>query len=95
MQLQVQLPLCYPGFQKRNLKNWLFVVLEDRVENREKSSKAYDAIIDRQRYMNDKPEKIIILKIFSLKKVKTVLSAWLELNEMVENTINKAQDMIV
>ena len=41
--------------------------------------------------MKDKPENIIILSSFQLKKVRIVLSAWLDLNEMVENIIKKAQ----
>ena len=47
------------------------VVLEEQVEKREKASKAYDDILDWQRYMKDKPENIIILSSFQLKKVKT------------------------
>ena len=43
--------------------------------------------------MKDKPKNIIILNNFQLKKVRTVLHSWLDLNEMVEETIKKAQAM--
>ena len=69
------------------------VVLEDHMEKREKVSKAYDDIVDWQRYMKHKPENIIIVNSFQLKKVRTVLCSWLDLNEMVEETIKKAQAM--
>ena len=71
----------------------MVVVLEDHVEKREKASKAYDEIVDWKRYMKDKPENIIILSSLQLKNVRTVLRSWLDLNEMVEDTIKKAQTM--
>ena len=40
--------------------------------------------------MKDKLEGITILSIFQLKKVRSVLRAWLDLNEMIEDTIQKA-----
>ena len=43
--------------------------------------------------MKDKPENIIILSSFQLKKVRKVLCAWLDLNEMVEETTKKEQAM--
>ena len=67
------------------------IVLEDHVEKREKDLKAYDDIVDWKRYMKDKPENIIILSNFQLKKVRVVLRAWLDINEMVDETIKKAQ----
>ena len=69
----------------------MVIVHEYHVENREKASKALDEIVDWQRYRKDKPENIIILSSFQLKKVRTVLCAWLDLNEMVDETIKKAQ----
>ena len=69
----------------------MVVVHEHHVEKREKASKALDEIVDWQRYRKDKPENIIILSSFQLKKVKAVLCAWLDLNEMVDETIKKAQ----
>ena len=66
------------------------VVLEDQVEKREQASKYPDSILDWKRYMNDKPKNIIVLNSFKLKKVRTVLSAFLDLNEMVENNIKRA-----
>ena len=69
------------------------VVLQDLVAKRERASKDYDDILDWQRYMKDKSENIIILSIFSAEKVRTVLTAWIDLNYMVENTIKKAQDV--
>ena len=68
----------------------MYVFLEDQVEKRDQASKSYDAIVYWKRYMKYKPENIIILSSFQLKKVKTILTAWLDLNEMVENTIKKA-----
>ena len=73
-----------------SFRNMSFI-LEDQVAKREQASKAYDDILDWKRYMKDKPENIIILSSFQLKKVRTVLHAWLDLNEMVEDTIKKAQ----
>ena len=73
----------------------MVVVLEDHVEKREKNSKAFDEIVDWQTSMKDKPENIIILSNFQLKKVKIVLRAWLDLNEMVDETIKKAQAVCV
>ena len=43
--------------------------------------------------MKDKLENIIILSRFQLKKVRTILHSWLDLNDMVEETIKKAQAM--
>ena len=43
------------------------------------------------RYRTVKPENIIILSSSQLKKVITVLFSWLDLNEMVDETIKKAQ----
>ena len=43
--------------------------------------------------MKDKPENIIILSSFQLKKVRIVLHAWHDLNEMIEETIKKEQAM--
>ena len=71
----------------------MFVVLEEQVEKREQASKAYDDILDWQRYMKDKPKNITILSSFQLKKVRTVLQAWLNLNEMIEDTIKNEQAM--
>ena len=65
------------------------VVLEEQVEKREQASKAYDAILDWQRYMKDKPENITILSSFQLKKVRTVLRDWLNLNDMIKDTLKK------
>ena len=41
--------------------------------------------------MKDGPENITILNSFQLKKVRTVLPAWLDLNEMIDDTIKKSQ----
>ena len=65
------------------------IVLEEQVEKREKSSKAYDGILDCQRYMKEKLENITILSSYQLKNVRTILQAWLNLNEMIDDTIKK------
>ena len=49
------------------------ITLEEQTCKRQQASKAYDAILDWQRYMKDKPENITILGSFQLKKVRTVL----------------------
>ena len=67
-----------------------FVTLETQTANREQYSKAYDAIVDWRRYMKDKPEGITILSSFQLKNVRTVLCAWLDLNEMIEESFQKS-----
>ena len=59
------------------------VNLENQVAKREQASKAYDDILDWKRYMKDKLENITILNSFQLKKVRTVLCACLDLNEMI------------
>ena len=41
--------------------------------------------------MKDRPKGITILSNFLLKKVRIVLRSWLDLNEMIEDTIKKAQ----
>ena len=41
--------------------------------------------------MKDRPENITILNSFQLKKVRTALRAWIDLNEMIDDTIKKAQ----
>ena len=58
---------------------------------REQASKAYDDILDWKRYMKDRLENITILSSFQLNKVIIVLHAWLDLNEMIDDTIKKAQ----
>ena len=51
------------------------VTLEEQEAKREQASKAYDDIVDWQRYMKDRLENITILNNFQLKKVRTVLRA--------------------
>ena len=48
----------------------MVIVHEDHMEKREKASKALDEIVDWKRYRKDKPENIIILSSFQLKKVR-------------------------
>ena len=67
-----------------------FVTVEEQAANREQASKSYADILDQQRYMKDRLELITIIRNFQLKKVRTILRAWLDLNEMVEDTIQKA-----
>ena len=67
------------------------VTLEEHVAKREQASKAYDDLLYWQRYMKDRPEDITILSSFQLKKFGTVLCACLDLNEMIEDTIQKEQ----
>ena len=43
--------------------------------------------------MKDRPEGITILSIFQLKKVRIILGVWIDLNEMIEDSINKAQEI--
>ena len=71
----------------------MYVTIEEQEDKREQASKAYDDTLDRKRYMKDRPQNITILSSFQMKKVRIVLHAQLELNEMIEDTIQKAQDM--
>ena len=71
----------------------IFVVLEGQVAKREKDSKAYDDILGWKKYMKDKLENIILLSNFQLKKVRTVLRAWFDLNEIIEYSMKKAQEI--
>ena len=57
----------------------MYVTLKEQEQNREQASKAYDDILDQQRYMNDRPNNISILSSFHFKNVSTVLHAWLDL----------------
>ena len=41
--------------------------------------------------MKDNPENITILSSFQLKKVKTILHDWEDLNETIDQAIKKAQ----
>ena len=43
--------------------------------------------------MKDKPENITILSSFQLKKVRTILHAWEDLNETIREAIKKVQDI--
>ena len=43
--------------------------------------------------MKDKPEGITTLSSFQLKKIRIVMRAWLDLNEMIEESIQKAQEI--
>ena len=43
--------------------------------------------------MKDRPEGITILNSFQLKKVKTILRAWPDSNEMIEYSIKKTQEI--
>ena len=65
------------------------VTLEEHAAKREQASKAYDDILGWQKYMKDRPEDITILSSFQLKKIRTALRAWLELNEMIGEKIKK------
>ena len=67
------------------------VVLEDLVEKSQQASKAYDEVIDWKRYMKDKIDNITILTNFQFKKIRTILRAWEDLDEMVIEAIKKAQ----
>ena len=77
----------YVSFEKMSF------TLETQTTNREQYSKDYDAIVDWQRYIKYIPEGITILSSFQLKKVRTILCAWLDLNEMIEDSIKKAQEI--
>ena len=67
------------------------VVLEDLVEKRQQDSKAYDEVTDWKRYMKDKPDNVTFLTNFHIKKVKTILRAWEDLDETIVEAIKKAQ----
>ena len=66
------------------------VVLEDLVEKRQQASKAYDEVIDWQRYMKDKLDNATILTNFQLKRIRTILRAWKDLYELVAEAIKKS-----
>ena len=65
------------------------VTLEDQVDRREKYSKAYDEVVYWKRYMKDRPENITILSSFQLKKDRTILRDWEDLNETIGEAIKK------
>ena len=47
--------------------------------------------MDWKMYMKDKPDNITILRNFQLKKIRTILRAWEDLDETVAEAIKKAQ----
>ena len=51
-------------FETHTVFDKMSVVLEDLVEKRKQDSKAFDEVVDWQRYMKDKPENIIFLTKF-------------------------------
>ena len=67
------------------------VTLEEQTTKTQQAYKSYDDILDWKRYMKYMTEGITILNSFQLKKVRTVLHAWLDLNEIIEDTIQKSQ----
>ena len=71
----------------------MYVVLEDLVEKRQQASKAYDEVADWKRYMKDKPYNVTLLTNFQLKRIRTILRAWEDLDETVAESIKKAHDI--
>ena len=69
------------------------VTLKDQVDRREEAFKAYDDVVDWQRYMKDRPKNITILSSYQLKKVRTILRPWEDLNETIGEAIKKAQSI--
>ena len=67
------------------------VVLEDLIEKRQQASKAYDEVIDWQRYLKDKPDNITLLTTFQFKRDRTILRAWEDLDDIVSKAIKKAK----
>ena len=67
------------------------IVLEDLVEKRQQALKAYDEVVDWQRFMKYKPDNVTFLTNFHLKRIKVILRAWEDLDEIVAEAINKAQ----
>ena len=59
------------------------VVLEDLVEKRQQASKAYDKVIDWQRYMKDKPDNVTLFTNLQLKNVRIILRAEEDLDETI------------
>ena len=48
-------------------------------------------MVDSQRYMKEKPNKVTSLTNFQLKRIRTILRAWEDLYEIVVEAIKKAQ----
>ena len=67
------------------------VVLEELVEKRQQTLKAYDEVTDWKRYMKDKPHNVTFLTNFQLKRIRTILRASEDLDETVAEYIKKAQ----
>ena len=78
-------------FETRVAFRKMSATLEEQTAKREQNSKAYDDILDWKWYMKDRLENITILSSFQLNKVIIVLHAWLDLNEMIDDTIKKDQ----
>ena len=69
----------------------MYVTLEEQTDKRHQDYKAYEDIVDWNMYIKDQLEDITILINFQLKKVRAVLRAWIDLNEMITDTIQKAR----
>ena len=69
----------------------MYVVLEDLIEKRQQTSKAYDEVTDWKRYMKERPYNITLLTPFQFKKARTILRAWEDLDDTVAESIKKAR----
>ena len=78
-------------FETHMVFDKMFVVLEDLVEKRQQALKAYDEVVDWQRYMKHKPYNVTFITSFQVKRIRVILRAWEDLNETVAEAIKKAQ----
>ena len=62
-------------FETHMVFDKMYVVLEDLVEKRQQASKAYDEVVDWQRYMKDKPDNVTLLTNFQFKRTRIILRA--------------------
>ena len=67
------------------------VVLEYLVEKRQQASNAYDEVVDWKKHTKYKPDNVTLLTNLQLKMIKTILRAWEDLDETVDEAIKKAQ----
>ena len=69
----------------------MYVVLEDFIEKRQQASKSYDEVTNWQRYMKDKLDNITLLSSFQFKRAITILRAWEDLDDTLDDAIKKDQ----
>lgn len=65
--------------------------LKDHHERRLEATKAYDLVIDWQKYIKKRPEDLPILAKLKLKKIEVIIETWEGICDLVESIIRDGQ----